>query len=156
MTISGAVNETIDWNGDPWLGVCGGIAGGAGGGMVGLFFMGDAITDSPLDTFVSIEADPGDTGEFPLTLMMTEDFLGYTGDAAFWVSSDQCTATLTRNAPVAPGLFAVEGTGSCTAPLDSYPPDAGAITVEGTFSFSGVVIFGDVASETLVDCCYGG
>ena len=154
MSLSGAVNETIEWSGDPWLGICGGVAGAAGGGMVGMFFMNDAVTNSSLDIFISVEADPGDTGEFPMTLMMADDILSISGTS--WISAGGCTANITTNAPVAPGLFTVEGTGSCSAPLDPYPSGEGQITVDGSFNFRGIILFGDVAADSLIECCYGG
>ena len=151
MSLSGAVNDTIDWSGDPWLGVCGGIAGAASGGMVGMFFMNDAVAGSTLDIFVSVGADPGDTGEFSMLVMMAEDILGASGTS--WIGTEGCTANITNNAPVAPGLFAVEGTGSCSDPLNAYPA-GDPITINGDFSFRGVVVFGDAASDSLIECCY--
>ncbi len=153
MTVSGYIEDAVAYQGDPWLGLCGGITGAGGGDSFTLIYSGS--DGFPLDIMISLQTELGNTGSgIPATVFFSEDYLGY-GDMWFTLDGD-CSVELTRNDLLAPGIAALEGRLSCSAPATSFPTGKPDIDIVGPAAFSGVVLFGDAGSDTLLQCCYGG
>ncbi len=153
MTVSGYYDGPIAWQGEPWLAACGGLAGGASDSGTVLMFPG-TMTESGLSVTLYAEVALGATGDdVPLTVVISEDA---TNVAVGWYTdTDACTADITANELIGPAVYRIAGTGRCTGPArDLYGarPDLG---IEGDIEFSGVVIAGEAATDTILACCYG-
>lgn len=151
MTVSGYYDGPVDWEGEPWLAACGGLAGGASDGGTALMFPG-TMTTSGLSVTLFAEVGLGATGDdVPLTVLFSEDAAIAT---AGWLA-EGCTADITTNELVAPAVYRVVGTGRCTGPAQDFYGAKADLTIEGEFSFSGVVVAGEAATDTILECCYG-
>jgi hypothetical protein len=147
MALEGAIDEDIDWSGSLWEASCAALAGASGNGQTTLYFSG---LDGSLAIYVSIEASGGVEGAgLPATVLV---FDGLDTEAARWWSADACTADMTRNEVIAPGLFAVEGVGRCTEAATSLYGD-GDLEIAGEFAFGGIVFAQDIDWMVLYDCC---
>jgi len=153
MQVSGYYDGSLAWEGEPCLAVCGGIAGGATDGNNILVFPG-TMSDSGLSVNLVTEVGLGGTGEnLPLTILFSEG--ASTPGADSWITSG-CTADISRNELIAPAVYQVEGRGRCSGPATPAFGDKPDLNIDGEFEFSGIVVSGEAATDTLVQCCYGG
>ena len=152
MQLGGDVDDDIAWEGSAWFASCGALSGSTSAGTTTLLFMDEAMqTDSQLGVMVSVEVDAAQTASgVPASVYLFED-LASTSD--MWLT-EGCTADVVTNEVLAPGIFHIAGRGSCSEPAVSPYAGMGAIEIEGEFSFEGVVIGSDVASEVIYECCY--
>lgn len=147
MELAGALDEDIDWNGSLWAASCAALAGASGNGQTTLYFQG---FDERTTVYVSVEAAGGQTGDgLPATVLVYD---ALDTEMARWWSAESCTADMTKNEVIAPGLFAVEGRGRCTEPATSLLGDAD-LEIVGDFAFGGIVFADDIDWQVLYDCC---
>src|SRR5262249_27766955 len=144
MKLDGYVTEDIDWQGSAWFATCGALSGSTGSGSTFMMFQDQQMS---LGVGISLEIDEAQTGEGVVASVYFFDQLNTTA-SEFWYAED-CVADVTRNEVLAPGMFAVAGTGHCNAPaVDLYGgPDQ--IDIVGGFEFEGVVISSDIASDVI-------
>ena len=153
MNVSGYRDGELNWEGEPWFSVCGGFTGGASDGSLAMFFP-EAMSSAGLSVILLAELGLGETANgVPLDAMFSDD--GLTSGAGWITDVGTCTADITENDLIAPGLYRVEGTGRCTGPARDVFGMNEDIAIEGEFSFAGVVVAGEAASDTIVECCYG-
>lgn len=151
MELDGYVQDSIDWQGSAWFATCGALSGSTSSGSTFMMFQDERMS---LGVGISLEIDAAQTGESVETgVYLFEDLQNGSG-SDFWFTDD-CTADVTSNEVLAPGMFLVKGTGSCASPATSLYGTAGEIDVVGSFAFEGVVISSDVASEVIYQCCIG-
>lgn len=153
MQLGGGVQDDIDWEGSAWFASCGALSGSTSAGSTTLLFQDDAMeSGSQLGVMVSVEVDAAQMGTaLPASVYLFEDLANYTD---IWFT-EGCTVDVVTNEVLAPGIFHIAGRGSCSEPATSpYGTESGAIDIEGTFEFGGVVIGSDVASEVIYECCY--
>lgn len=152
MQLDGDVQDDLSWEGSAWWASCGALSGSTGSGSTMLMFQDDAMS---LGVAISVEVDAAQTASgVPASVYLFEDW-GAIGsaDSGMWFA-EGCVADVTRNEVLGPGIFHVAGTGRCDAPaMSPYPGVTGEIAIVGEFSFEGVVIGSDVASEVIYDCC---
>jgi hypothetical protein len=153
MTLQGAVDRSLDWSTSPWLASCGGLAGVADAGSTWVMFQD---VDGALAVMISVEVDPAETAnDVPAMVYVISDWQSGATDLSGWWFAESCTVDVTRNDILAPELFRISGTGTCSAPaMALYGGEA--VEIAGEFSFSGVVFGDEIDSALVYECCYGG